>query len=78
MKKNQFSKKALSNAELKKITGGKVAENFASCTKDCGNNTSVSCSGTSCSTYEVYGGGCYSLTNGTLDIRTYGGSATPN
>lgn len=52
---------------MKGIKGGYEA---AGCTNDCGLLPSVSCSGTSCYTFEDLGGGCQSDTETKFCIPT--------
>lgn len=57
----------LSKIQMKGIKGGYEA---AGCTNDCGLLPSVSCSGTSCYTFEDLGGGCQSDTETKFCIPT--------
>nr|WP_157536224.1 hypothetical protein [Mucilaginibacter sp. L294] len=53
----------LSKQEMRMISGGFAA----TCKADCGNGTSVSCSGTCAASDGV---GCYSVSDGVLSITT--------
>lgn len=65
--------KKLSLSEMKKIIGGFasyvafVDDSLGDCTKDCGNDIKVTCSGTSCTTTDY---GCYAQnSNGGIDYQ---------